>query len=87
MKLYYIAASCSLASHITLNELGLDLTLIKVDHKTHCTETGDDYFKVNSFGYVPAVELDDGTFLRAGPAILQYLGDCLPKAPTWPQSK
>lgn len=79
MKLYYIPASCSLSPHIILNELDLDATLIKVDHKKHLTELGTNYFEVNSFGYVPAIELDDGTLLREGPAIVQYLGDLKPE--------
>lgn len=79
MKLYYIPASCSLSPHIVLNEFGLDATLIKVDHKKHLTELGANYFEVNSFGYVPAIELDDGTLLREGPAIVQYLGDLKPE--------
>lgn len=79
MKLYYIPASCSLSPHIVLNELGLDATLIKVDHKKHLTELGANYFEVNNFGYVPAIELDDGTLLREGPAIVQYLGDLKPE--------
>ena len=79
MKLYYIPASCSLSPHIVMNELGLDATLVKVDHKEHLTESGADYLEVNSFGYVPAIELDDGTILREGPAIVQYLGDLRPE--------
>jgi glutathione S-transferase len=79
MKLYYIPASCSLSPHIILNELGLDATLIKVDHKKHLTELGADYLDVNHFGYVPAIELDDGTLLREGSAIVQYLADLKPQ--------
>lgn len=79
MKLYYIPASCSLSPHIIINELGLDATLIKVDHKRHLTESGANYCEVNRFGYVPAIELDDGTLLREGPAIVQYLGDLKPE--------
>ena len=78
MKLYYIPASCSLSPHIVLNELGLDATLIKVDHKTHLTDSGANYFEVNRLGYVPAIELDDGTLLREGPAIVQWLADQVP---------
>ncbi|WP_256582551.1 glutathione S-transferase N-terminal domain-containing protein [Pseudomonas sp. Irchel 3A5] len=80
MKLYYIPASCSLSPHIVLNELGLDATLIKVDYKRHVTELGTDYFEVNGFGYVPAIELDDGTLLREGSVIVQYLGDLKPES-------
>lgn len=79
MKLYYIPAACSLATHIVLNELGLEAVLIKVDHKKHRTELGTDYLEVNPFGYVPALELDDGTVLREGAAIMQYLGDLQPQ--------
>lgn len=79
MKLYYIPGSCSLSPHIVLNELDLDAPLIKVDYKDHRTETGDDYYQVNGLGYVPALELDDGTVLREGTVIVQYLADLKPE--------
>lgn len=79
MKLYYIPASCSLAPHIVANELGLDLTLVQVDHRKHRTEEGD-YREVNPLGYVPALELDDGQVFREGAVILQYLADLKPEA-------
>lgn len=79
MKLYYIPASCSLSPHIVLNELGLEALLIKVDHKKHLTDSGADYLAVNPLGYVPALELEDGTVLREGPAIVQYLADLKPE--------
>ncbi|TDS82209.1 glutathione S-transferase N-terminal domain-containing protein [Comamonas sp. JUb58] len=80
MKLYYIPAACSLAPHIIANELGLDIRLVKVDHKTHRTEDGRDFLALSPFGYVPLLELEDGTLLREGPAILQYLADLQPLA-------
>ncbi len=80
MKLYYIPAACSLAPHIIAKELELDIRLVKVDHKTHLTEDGRDFLAFSPFGYVPLLELEDGTLLREGPAILQYLADLQPKA-------
>lgn len=80
MKLYHIPASCSLGTHIVINELGLDATLVKVDYKRHVTEDGASFYDVNAHGYVPALELDDGRMLREGPAIMQYLADLRPKA-------
>ncbi len=80
MKLYYVPAACSLAPHIVLNELGIQATLVRVDPRTHRTEHGEDYLQVNPLGYVPALALDDGSVLREGAAILQYLGDLAPAA-------
>ncbi|MFZ3121676.1 MAG: glutathione transferase GstA [Variovorax sp.] len=79
MKLYYMPGACSLSPHIILNELGLDATLVKVDHKTHKTEDGRDFYELSPFGYIPLLELDDGTLLREGPAIVQYLADQRPE--------
>src|SRR5690606_26309415 len=43
------------------------------------TEGGGDYKKTNPLGYVPALELDDGTVLTEGPAIAQYIADKAPE--------
>ncbi len=72
--------ACSLSPHIIANELGLDMTLVAIDHKTHTTADGLDFLKLSPFGYVPLLELHDGTLLREGPAILQYLADLKPES-------
>jgi len=79
MKLYYSPGACSLSPHIVAAEAGLPLELVKVDLKTHKLENGDDFYKINPKGYVPALQLDDGNMLTEGPAIVQYLADLKPE--------
>lgn len=78
MKLYYSPGTCSLSPHIVAREAGLDLQLVRVDLATHKTEHGDDYYAINPRGYVPLLELADGTRLREGPVIVQFLADQVP---------
>ncbi|MET3480007.1 glutathione S-transferase [Variovorax sp. 1126] len=58
----------------------MEANLVKVDCKTHKTEDGRDFREISPFGYVPLLELDDGTALREGPAIVQYLADLKPES-------
>jgi glutathione S-transferase len=86
MKLYYSPGACSLSPHIVLLEAGLPFTAEKVDLKTKKTAGGGDYYKINSKGAVPALQLDDGRVLTEGPAIVQYIADLKPDsglAPRW----
>ena len=46
--------------------------------KTHKLPDGSNYYAINPLGYVPLLELDDGTRLREGPAIVQYIADQAP---------
>ena len=79
MKLYYSPGSCSLSPHITLHESGLAFDPIPAPTKTHKLEDGTDYYSINPLGYVPLLELDDGTRLTEGPAIVQYIADQVPE--------
>ena len=78
MKLYYSPGACSLSPHIMLHESGLKFEHVLAPTKTHQLEDGTDYHTINPLGYVPLLELDDGTRLREGPAILQYIADQVP---------
>ncbi|HEX3653120.1 MAG TPA: glutathione transferase GstA [Rhizomicrobium sp.] len=75
MKLYYSPGACSLAAHIVVDEADLRLQLEKVDLKSHKTENGQDYYGVNPKGYVPTIQLDDGSTLTENVAVLNYLAD------------
>lgn len=75
MKLYYSPGSCSLGTHIVLREANIVPDLVKVDLWKKVTEQGDDFHTINPKAAVPTLQLDDGTILTEGAAILQYLGD------------
>jgi len=78
MKLFYAPGSSSLLPHIVLYEAKLPFTAIKVDEHTKAIEGGGDYREVNPLGYVPTLQLDDGTLLTEGVAIVQYVADRAP---------
>jgi len=78
MKLYYSPGACSLSPHIALREAGLAFDLVLVSTKTHKLQDGTDYYGINPKGYVPLLELDDGSRLSEGPAIVQYIADQVP---------
>lgn len=78
MKLYYTPGACSQAPHIAIHELGLPYEAVKVDLGTHKLDDGTDYRTINPKGYVPTLELDDGTRLTEANVILQYLAEQKP---------
>src|SRR3978361_1124193 len=78
MKLYYSPGACSLSPPIALTEAGLAFEPVLASTKSHKLQDGSDYYGINPLGYVPMLELDDGTGLREGPAIVQYIADQVP---------
>ena len=78
MKLYYSPGACSLSPHIALHEAGIAFEPVLASTKSHKLQDGTDFYTVNPLGYVPVLELDDGTRLREGPAIVQYIADLAP---------
>ena len=75
MKLYYAPGACSLAPHIVAAEAGIPLQLERVDLGLRRTETGQDYAHINPKGYVPALQLDDGSVITEAGTLIQYLAD------------
>ncbi|HEY2010808.1 MAG TPA: glutathione transferase GstA [Rhizomicrobium sp.] len=86
MKLYYSAGTCSLAVHIVAREAGIVLELERVDIRRtlHMTASGVDYVQINPTGYVPVLQLDDGSLLSESAVIVQYLADLKPQSGMMP---
>jgi glutathione S-transferase len=80
MKLYFSPGACSLSPHIALREAGLPVELVKVDLRAKTLSDGSDFRAVNQKGYVPAIQLPDGSLLTEGPAIVQYIADQAPQS-------
>lgn len=82
MKLYFTPGTCSLAPHIVMRELGLDVELrrVRLGPDAVVVADGRDYRELSPLGYVPVLELDDGSLLGEGVAILAYLADLSPES-------
>jgi glutathione S-transferase len=81
VKLYGATGSCSAASHIALVEANADFEVIKLDLKSdRKLPDGRALSDINPKGYVPVLELDDGSFLTENVAVLQYIADQYPKS-------
>jgi glutathione S-transferase len=80
MKLYHEVRGCSLAVDIVARELGIALEYAWVDMRSKRLADGSSYFRVNSKGTVPTLELPGGERLSEGAVIMQYLADRHPDA-------
>ena len=78
MKLFFSPAYCSQAVHIALREAGIAADLVQVDTVAGRTADGADYRAINPRGYVPMLELDDGSRHTEVAALLQYVADLAP---------
>ncbi len=77
LTLYYAAHTCSLATHIVLEEVGADYATTRVDFATKQQSTPE-YLKVNPKGRVPALVTDKG-ILTETPAMLVFVAQSFPK--------
>jgi glutathione S-transferase len=78
MKLYYTPGACSQAVHIALREIAAPFELVKVDLVKHTLPDGSDFRAINPRGYVPMLELDDGTRYTEVNMLVQYVADQSP---------
>jgi glutathione S-transferase len=78
LKLFYSAHTCSLATHIVLEEVGADYSTARIDFaKTQ--QRSPEYLKINPRGRVPALVTDRG-ILTETPAMLVYVAQRFPAA-------
>jgi glutathione S-transferase len=78
MKLYYAPGACSLAVRIALREIGAPFDSVAVDLARHVTADGANYYDISPRGYVPLLELDDGSRHTEVASLLQYVADLDP---------
>jgi glutathione S-transferase len=78
MKLYYAAHTCSLASHIALNDAGADYSTVRISFADE-EQRKPEYLVVNPKGRVPALVTDRGV-LTETPAMLAFIAQGFPKA-------
>lgn len=79
MILYHNPKSCSQVVRIIAAELNIPLELESVDLSTGKLEkNGQNFSEINPKGYVPALQLEDGTLLTEGVAIHLYLASLKP---------
>jgi glutathione S-transferase len=71
-------STCSLASHIALEEAGADYTVTCLDFSKNEQKSAD-YLKINPKARVPALVTDQG-IITENPAILMYIAQTHPAA-------
>ncbi|NRP71286.1 Glutathione S-transferase GST-6.0 [Ensifer psoraleae] len=76
LKLFYAPGTCSLASHIALEEVGAAYEARRVDF-AKAEQTTPEYLAINPKGRVPALVTDRGV-LTETPAILAYIAQSFP---------
>ena len=79
MKLYFSNGSCSLASHIMMEESGAKCETQRLNLK-ESEQKKPEYLKINPKGKVPTLVLDDGVVLTENPAIIGFFADTHPQA-------
>jgi glutathione S-transferase len=78
LKLYYTAHTCSLATHIVLEEVGADYSTVRIDFATEQQKSAE-YLSINPKARVPALVTDEGIITET-PAMLVYVAQRFPQA-------
>jgi glutathione S-transferase len=83
MELYFAPLACSLATRISLYEVGAparSTRFTQVDTRAKTLANGDDFRAVNPLGQVPVLRTDGGETLTENTAVLQYVAARYPEA-------
>ena len=78
ITLYYAAHTCSLASHIALEDAGADYSTVRISFADD-EQRKPEYLAVNPKGRVPALVTDRG-ILTETPAMLAFIAQSFPQA-------
>jgi glutathione S-transferase len=78
IKLYYTPGTCSLASHISLEEAGADYSVERISFAAK-QQQSPEYRAINPKARVPAMVTDRGV-LTETPAMLAFIAQSYPKA-------
>jgi glutathione S-transferase len=78
LTLYYAPNTCSLASHIALEDVGAEYELRRIDFRT-TEQRSTDYLRINPKARVPALATSRGV-LTETPAMLVFIAQSYPGA-------
>jgi len=78
IKLYYAAHTCSLASHIALEDAGAEYSTVRISFAAE-QQRQPEYLAINPKGRVPALVTDRG-ILTETPAMLAFIAQRFPQA-------
>jgi glutathione S-transferase len=83
MELYFAPLACSLATRISLYEVGAPAAhtrYLQVDTRAKRLADGGDFYALNPMGQVPVLRTDEGELLTENTAVLQYVAERFPEA-------
>ena len=78
LKLFYAPRTCSLATHIALEEAGAEYALARIDFAAE-EQRKPEYLAVNPKARVPALLTEDGVITET-PALLAFVAQRFPRA-------
>ena len=78
IKLFYAPHTCSLASHIALENAGAEYSAVRINFAVN-EQRKPEYLAINPKGRVPALETGKG-ILTETPAILAFIAQSFPRA-------